>query len=86
MSRRIGTGIYMTAIVTSVAGQEVVPNGVQFYAVDIMPEKDCTVIINEKFRLPLLANAGISTDRSDLLVHSIKFVESGINYVIGGKY
>lgn len=51
-----------------------------------MPETDCTVIINNKFTLPLLANAGISTDEKDLLVYSIKFVESGVNYVIGGKY
>lgn len=86
MNRRLGTGLYTTKIETSVAGREVVPDGVQFYSIDIMPNADCTVIINNKFQLPLIANVGITTDRTDIIVYSVKFIEDGIQYVIGGKY
>lgn len=73
-------------IKTSVANEELVPQGKYFYKFSFVNENDCTVIINNEEPIFLKEGFGFSTNEVDPNISSFVIVESGIEFFwIGGE-
>lgn len=77
MSDYLGTVIIgSSAILTSVADQEILPVGVDAYDFELMNDQICTISINGGDLISLRASQGISLK----VVNSAKIHENGITF------
>lgn len=78
---------------TSVANAEIIPDppsdwtyGYKLYKMDFMNQTACTIRINDKVDLYLLAKQGFKMNIQDEPITSFKIIESGIQYNWIGAY
>lgn len=84
--KQFGSRYYGSSeIKTSVAEEEIVPQGVSLYKISLHIENDTTVSINDSEPIFLKGGMGFSSEQNDAMIWSLKILDDGVSYFwVGG--
>jgi hypothetical protein len=84
---RVGTGyIGSDSIQTSVAGQEIIPEGYIMYKMTLINNQECTIEINDNDPIFLRAYQGFNMNVHDREIYSLSIVEADIKFSWFGAF
>lgn len=73
-------------LMTSVAGEEIIPDKRSYYKFSLINKQDTTVSVNESSPIFISAGVGFTMNEVDGRVSSFKILEDGIEYHWIGGY